>query len=308
MRHLMSPMDLSVEELAKVLDLANDIEKNPEKYAHKCEGKILATLFYEPSTRTRLSFESAMLRLGGKVLGFSSADSSSAAKGESVADTIRVVSGYADICAMRHPKEGAPLVASMASQIPVINAGDGGHQHPTQTLTDLLTIRSMKGRLDHITIGLCGDLKFGRTVHSLIEALVRYEGVKFVLISPEELRIPDYIRDDVLKASGHEFTEVERLEEALPQLDLLYMTRVQKERFFNEEDYVRMKDFYILDKAKMELARPDMLVLHPLPRVNAIAVEVDKDPRAAYFKQAQYGVYVRMALMLSLLGLGVDLC
>ena len=252
MRHLMSPMDLSVEELAKVLDLANDIEKNPEKYAHKCEGKILATLFYEPSTRTRLSFESAMLRLGGKVLGFSSADSSSAAKGESVADTIRVVSGYADICAMRHPKEGAPLVASMASQIPVINAGDGGHQHPTQTLTDLLTIRSMKGRLDHITIGLCGDLKFGRTVHSLIEALVRYEGVKFVLISPEELRIPDYIRDDVLKASGHEFTEVERLEEALPQLDLLYMTRVQKERFFNEEDYVRMKDFYILDKAKME--------------------------------------------------------
>ncbi|HJC62206.1 MAG TPA: aspartate carbamoyltransferase [Candidatus Blautia merdavium] len=308
MRHLMSPMDLSVEELAKVLDLANDIEKNPEKYAHKCEGKILATLFYEPSTRTRLSFESAMLRLGGKVLGFSSADSSSAAKGESVADTIRVVSGYADICAMRHPKEGAPLVASMASQIPVINAGDGGHQHPTQTLTDLLTIRSMKGRLDHITIGLCGDLKFGRTVHSLIEALVRYEGVKFVLISPEELRIPDYIRDDVLKASGHEFTEVERLEEALPQLDLLYMTRVQKERFFNEEDYVRMKDFYILDKAKMELARPDMLVLHPLPRVNEIAVEVDKDPRAAYFKQAQYGVYVRMALMLSLLGLGVDLC
>ena len=257
---------------------------------------------------TRLSFESAMLRLGGKVLGFSSADSSSAAKGESVADTIRVVSGYADICAMRHPKEGAPLVASMASQIPVINAGDGGHQHPTQTLTDLLTIRSMKGRLDHITIGLCGDLKFGRTVHSLIEALVRYEGVKFVLISPEELRIPDYIRDDVLKASGHEFTEVERLEEALPQLDLLYMTRVQKERFFNEEDYVRMKDFYILDKAKMELARPDMLVLHPLPRVNEIAVEVDKDPRAAYFKQAQYGVYVRMALMLSLLGLGVDLC
>lgn len=308
MRHLMSPMDLSVEELAKVLDLANDIEKNPEKYAHKCEGKILATLFYEPSTRTRLSFESAMLRLGGKVLGFSSADSSSATKGESVADTIRVVSGYADICAMRHPKEGAPLVASMASQIPVINAGDGGHQHPTQTLTDLLTIRSMKGRLDHITIGLCGDLKFGRTVHSLIEALVRYEGVKFVLISPEELRIPDYIRDDVLKASGHEFTEVERLEEALPQLDLLYMTRVQKERFFNEEDYVRMKDFYILDKAKMELARPDMLVLHPLPRVNEIAVEVDKDPRAAYFKQAQYGVYVRMALMLSLLGLGVDLC
>lgn len=304
----MSPLDLSVEELAKVLDLANDIEKNPEKYAHKCDGKILATLFYEPSTRTRLSFESAMMRLGGKVLGFSSANSSSAAKGESVADTVRTVSCYADICAMRHPKEGAPLVASMASRIPVINAGDGGHQHPTQTLADLLTIRSLKGRLDHITIGLCGDLKFGRTVHSLIEALVRYEGVKFVLISPEELKIPDYIREDVLRASGHEFVEVERLEDAMPSLDLLYMTRVQKERFFNEEDYVRMKDFYILDKAKMELARPDMLVLHPLPRVNEISVEVDADPRAAYFKQVQYGVYVRMALMLSLLGMGVDLC
>lgn len=307
MRHLMSPLDLSVEELAKVLDLANDIEKNPEKYAHKCDGKILATLFYEPSTRTRLSFESAMLRLGGKVLGFSSADSSSAAKGESVADTIRVVSCYADICAMRHPKEGAPLVASMASEIPVINAGDGGHQHPTQTLTDLLTIRSLKGRLDNITIGLCGDLKFGRTVHSLIEALVRYTGVKFVLISPEELRVPDYIKEDVLKASGHEFEEVERLEEVLPKLDLLYMTRVQKERFFNEEDYVRMKDFYILDKAKMDLAGPDMLVLHPLPRVNEISTEVDSDPRAAYFKQAQYGVYVRMALILTLLK-EVDLC
>ena len=308
MRHLMSPLDLSVEELAKVLDLANDIEKNPEKYAHKCDGKILATLFYEPSTRTRLSFESAMMRLGGKVLGFSSANSSSAAKGESVADTVRTVSCYADICAMRHPKEGAPLVASMASEIPVINAGDGGHQHPTQTLADLLTIRSLKGRLDNITIGLCGDLKFGRTVHSLIEALVRYEGVKFVLISPEELRIPDYIREDVLKASGHEFIEVERLEEAMPSLDLLYMTRVQRERFFNEEDYVRMKDFYILDKAKMALAREDMLVLNPLPRVNEISVEVDADPRAAYFKQVQYGVYVRMALILSLLGLGVDLC
>ena len=301
MRHLMSPLDLSVEELAQVLDLANDIEKNPEKYAHKCDGKILATLFYEPSTRTRLSFESAMMRLGGKVLGFSSANSSSAAKGESVADTVRTVSCYADICAMRHPKEGAPLVASMAAKIPVINAGDGGHQHPTQTLTDLLTIRSLKGRLDHITIGLCGDLKFGRTVHSLIEALVRYEGVKFVLISPEELRIPDYIREDVLKASGHEFVEVERLEDALPKLDILYMTRVQKERFFNEEDYVRMKDFYILDKQKMELAPKDMYILHPLPRVNEIAVEVDDDPRAAYFKQAQYGVYVRMALILRLL-------
>ena len=308
MRHLMSPLDLSVEELAKVLDLANDIEKNPEAYAHKCDGKILATLFYEPSTRTRLSFESAMMRRGGKVLGFSSANSSSAAKGESVADTVRAVSCYADICAMRHPKEGAPLVASMASKIPVINAGDGGHHHPTQTLTDLLTIRSLKGRLDHITIGLCGDLKFGRTVHSLIEALVRYEGVKFVLISPEELKIPDYIREDVLRASGHEFAEMERLEDAIPTLDLLYMTRVQKERFFNEEDYVRMKDFYILDKAKMDLAGPDMLVLHPLPRVNEISVEVDSDPRAAYFKQVQYGVYVRQALMLSLLGMGVDLC
>lgn len=306
MRHLMSPLDFDLDELDKVLNLANDIEKNPAKYAHACDGKIMATLFYEPSTRTRLSFESAMLRLGGKVLGFSSADSSSAAKGESVADTIRVVSCYADICAMRHPKEGAPLVASMASQIPVINAGDGGHQHPTQTLTDLLTIRSMKGRLDNITIGLCGDLKFGRTVHSLIEALVRYEGVKFVLISPEELKVPDYIRDDVLKASGHEFEEVERLEEALPKLDLLYMTRVQKERFFNEEDYVRMKDFYVLDKAKMKLANPDMLVLHPLPRVNEISTEVDKDPRAAYFKQAQYGVYVRMALILTLLE--VEVC
>ena len=307
MRHLMSPLDFSVEELDKVLNLANDIEKNPEKYAHVCDGKIMATLFYEPSTRTRLSFESAMLRLGGKVLGFSSADSSSAAKGESVADTIRVVSCYADICAMRHPKEGAPLVASMASEIPVINAGDGGHQHPTQTLTDLLTIRSLKGRLDNITIGLCGDLKFGRTVHSLIEALVRYTGVKFVLISPEELRVPDYIKEDVLKASGHEFEEVERLEEVLPKLDLLYMTRVQKERFFNEEDYVRMKDFYILDKAKVDLAGPDMLVLHPLPRVNEISTEVDSDPRAAYFKQAQYGVYVRMALILTLLK-EVDLC
>ena len=307
MRHLMSPLDFSVEELDKVLNLANDIEKNPEKYAHVCDGKIMATLFYEPSTRTRLSFESAMLRLGGKVLGFSSADSSSAAKGESVADTIRVVSCYADICAMRHPKEGAPLVASMASEIPVINAGDGGHQHPTQTLTDLLTIRSLKGRLDNITIGLCRDLKFGRTVHSLIAALVRYTGVKFVLISPEELRVPDYIKEDVLKASGHEFEEVERLEEVLPKLDLLYMTRVQKERFFNEEDYVRMKDFYILDKAKMDLAGPDMLVLHPLPRVNEISTEVDSDPRAAYFKQAQYGVYVRMALILTLLK-EVDLC
>lgn len=305
MRHLMSPLDFSVEELDQLLNLANDIEKNPEKYAHACDGKKIATLFYEPSTRTRLSFEAAMMNLGGKALGFSSADSSSAAKGESVADTIRVVSCFADICAMRHPKEGAPLVASMASSIPVINAGDGGHQHPTQTLTDLLTIRSLKGHLDHITIGLCGDLKFGRTVHSLIEALVRYEGVKFVLISPEELRIPDYIREDVLKASGHEFEEVIRLEDALPKLDILYMTRVQKERFFNEDDYVRMKDFYILDKEKMKLAGSDMLVLHPLPRVNEISTEVDSDPRAAYFKQVQYGVYVRMALILTLLEVNV---
>ena len=302
MRHLMSPLDLTKEELDDLLTLASDIEKNPSKYAHVCDDKRLATCFYEPSTRTRLSFEAAMMNLGGKVLGFSSAGSSSAAKGESVADTIRVVSCYADICAMRHPKEGAPLVASMASSIPVINAGDGGHQHPTQTLTDLLTIRSLKGRLDNLTIGLCGDLKFGRTVHSLIEALVlRYSNVKFVLISPEELRVPSYIREDILEKHNVEFEEVERLEDALPKLDILYMTRVQKERFFNEEDYVRMKDFYILDKQKMELAPKDMYILHPLPRVNEIAVEVDDDPRAAYFKQAQYGVYVRMALILTLL-------
>ena len=302
MRHLMSPLDLTKEELDDLLTLASDIEKNPSKYAHVCDDKRLATCFYEPSTRTRLSFEAAMMNLGGKVLGFSSAGSSSAAKGESVADTIRVVSCYADICAMRHPKEGAPLVASMASSIPVINAGDGGHQHPTQTLTDLLTIRSLKGRLDNLTIGLCGDLKFGRTVHSLIEALVlRYSNVKFVLISPEELRVPSYIREDILEKHNVEFEEVERLEDALPKLDILYRTRVQKERFFNEEDYVRMKDFYILDKQKMELAPKDMYILHPLPRVNEIAVEVDDDPRAAYFKQAQYGVYVRMALILRLL-------
>ena len=302
MRHLMSPLDLTKEELDDLLTLASDIEKNPVKYAHVCDDKRLATCFYEPSTRTRLSFEAAMMNLGGKVLGFSSAGSSSAAKGDSVADTIRVVSCYADICAMRHPKEGAPLVASMASSIPVINAGDGGHQHPTQTLTDLLTIRSLKGRLDNLTIGLCGDLKFGRTVHSLIEALVlRYSNVKFVLISPEELRVPSYIREDILEKHNVEFEEVERLEDALPKLDILYMTRVQKERFFNEEDYVRMKDFYILDKQKMELAPKDMYILHPLPRVNEIAVEVDDDPRAAYFKQAQYGVYVRMALILRLL-------
>ena len=305
MRHLMSPLDFSVEEVEKVLDLASDIEKNPAKYAHACDGKVLATLFYEPSTRTRLSFESAMIHLGGQVLGFSSAASSSASKGESVSDTIRMISCYADICAMRHPKEGAPMVASAVSGIPVINAGDGGHQHPTQTLTDLMTIRSLKGRLDHITIGLCGDLKFGRTVHSLVKALVRYENVRFVFISPEELRIPSYIREEVLDANGQEYKEVERLEDVIGELDLLYMTRVQKERFFNEEDYVRLKDFYILNKEKMALAKPDMLVLHPLPRVNEISVEVDNDPRAAYFKQVQYGVYVRMALILTLLEVNV---
>ena len=306
MRHLMSPLDFSVDELDRLLSLANDIEKYPQKYAHACEGKKLATCFYEPSTRTRLSFEAAMLNLGGSVLGFSSADSSSAAKGESVSDTLRIISCYADICAIRHPKEGAALVASQKSQIPVINAGDGGHQHPTQTLTDLLTIRSLKGHLDNMTIGLCGDLKFGRTVHSLINALIRYPNIRFILISPEELRIPSYIREDVLNANNIPFTEVERLDEAMPDLDILYMTRVQKERFFNEEDYVRLKNYYILTKAQMELAKEDMLVLHPLPRVNEISVEVDDDPRAAYFKQAQYGVYVRMALILTLLGITVD--
>jgi len=300
MRHLMNPLDFSTEELDKLFDLANDIENNPSKYAHKCDGKILATCFYEPSTRTRLSFESAMLRLGGQVLGFSDAASSSASKGESVSDTIRAVSCYADICAMRHPKEGAPMVAASRSKIPVINAGDGGHQHPTQTLTDLLTIRSKKGRLVNFTIGLCGDLKFGRTVHSLINALVRYENVHFILISPEELRIPSYLRDK-LTDMGVSFEEVIRLEDVMPQLDLLYMTRVQRERFFNEEDYVRLKDFYILNKQKMELAKDDMLVLHPLPRVNEISVEIDDDPRAVYFDQVQYGVYVRMALILTLL-------
>ena len=306
MRHLMSPLDFTVEELDEILDLADDIEANPEKYAHACDGKKLATLFYEPSTRTRLSHEAAMLNLGGSILGFSSADSSSAAKGESVSDTIRMISCYADICAMRHPKEGAPMVACRHSSIPVINAGDGGHQHPTQTLTDLLTIRSLKGRLDNLTIGLCGDLKFGRTVHSLIHALVRYPNIKFVLISPEELRLPSYIRKDVLDKQNVPYKEVVRMEEALPELDLLYMTRVQKERFFNEEDYIRLKDSFILDKKKMSMAKDDMLVLHPLPRVNEISVEVDKDPRAAYFKQVQYGVYVRMALILTLLEIKVS--
>ncbi len=302
MRHLMSPLDFTTEELDQIFDLANDIERNPVKYAHACDGKILATCFYEPSTRTRLSFESAMTRLGGRVMGFADAGSSSAAKGESVSDTIRVISCYADICAMRHPKEGAPMVAAEKSGIPVINAGDGGHHHPTQTLTDLLTIRSLKGRLGGFTIGLCGDLKFGRTVHSLINALVRYENIRFIFISPEELRVPDYITD-MLKEQDIPFKEVIRLENVMSELDLLYMTRVQKERFFNEEDYVRLKDFYILNAERMNLAKEDMLVLHPLPRVNEISVEVDDDPRAMYFRQAQYGVYVRMALILTLLGI-----
>lgn len=300
MRHLMSPLDFSTQELDRLFDLADSIEKNPQEYAHVCDGRILATCFYEPSTRTRLSFESAMTRLGGRVIGFSDAASSSASKGESVSDTIRIISCYADICAMRHPKEGAPMVAAEMSTIPVINAGDGGHQHPTQTLTDLMTIRSLHGTLDNFTIGLCGDLKFGRTVHSLIHALIRYPGVRFIFISPEELKVPDYITD-MLREQNIPYEEVIRLETVMPELDLLYMTRVQKERFFNEEDYVRLKDFYILNAAKMELARENMLVLHPLPRVNEISVEVDSDPRAAYFRQAQYGVYVRMALILTLL-------
>lgn len=302
MRHLLNPLDLSVEEIDAILAVARQIEIDPKKFAHVCDGKKLATLFYEPSTRTRLSFEAAMLNLGGSVLGFHSADSSSASKGESVADTIRVISCYADIAAMRHPKEGAPLVASQYSRIPVINAGDGGHQHPTQTLTDLMTIRSLSGRLNHLTVGLCGDLKFGRTVHSLINALSRYEDIRFVLISPPELRVPEYIREDVLRAKNIEFKEVGDLDSAMPELDILYMTRVQRERFFNEEDYIRLKDSYILDKKKLKLAKENMYILHPLPRVNEISVEVDSDPRAAYFKQAQYGVYVRMALIMNLLG------
>ncbi len=305
MRHCMSPLDFSVEELNEMIELAAKIEKNPEEYAHVCDGKKIATLFYEPSTRTRLSFETAMLNLGGKVIGFSSAQSSSASKGESVADTIRVISCFADIAAIRHPKEGAPYVASLHSSIPVINAGDGGHEHPTQTLTDMTTIRQIKGRLTDLTIGLCGDLKFGRTVHSLISSLVRYPGIRFVLISPEELRVPDYIREDVLKKNHVPYEEVIRLEDAMPKLDVLYMTRVQRERFFNEEDYVRMKDFYILDAEKMKLAREDCTVLHPLPRVNEISVDVDNDPRACYFRQVQYGVYIRMALIMTLLEVNV---
>ena len=301
MRHMLNPLDFSLEETDNLLELAADIEKNRSRYAHVCDGKKLATLFYEPSTRTRLSFEAAMLNLGGSVLGFASADSSSATKGESVSDTIRVISCYADICAMRHPKEGAAYVASTKSSIPVINAGDGGHQHPTQTLTDLYTIRSLKGRLSNMTVGLCGDLKFGRTVHSLINALSRYEGIRFILISPPELKVPDYIKESVLDAKNIEYRETTSLDDAMEELDILYMTRVQKERFFNEEDYIRMKDCYILDKDKMKLAKPDMYVLHPLPRVNEISVEVDDDPRAAYFRQAQNGVYVRMALIMTLL-------
>ena len=303
MRHLMNPLDFSVEELDKLFALADDIEKDPAKYAHKCDGKILATCFYEPSTRTRLSFETAMTRLGGRVIGFSDAASSSASKGESVSDTIRIISCYADICAMRHPKEGAPMVAAEKSLIPVINAGDGGHQHPTQTLTDLMTIRRRMGRLDDLTIGLCGDLKFGRTVHSLIKTMARCKNIRFVLISPEELRVPDYIIKDVLEANGIEYRETRSLEESMPELDILYMTRVQKERFFNEEDYIRLKNSYILTSEKMALAKPEMAVLHPLPRVNEIALDVDNDPRAAYFEQVQNGVYIRMALIMTLLGL-----
>ena len=303
MKHLISPLDLSISELEEILNLGQAIMKAPDKYSSICEGKKLATLFYEPSTRTRLSFEAAMLNLGGKVLGFSSADSSSASKGESVADTIRVISSYADICAMRHPKEGAPVVAAMHSGIPVINAGDGGHNHPTQTLTDLLTIKELKGRLDNLTIGMCGDLKFGRTVHSLINAMVRYENVRFILVSPNELKIPDYLRQEVLIAGNIDFIETSELEKYTPELDILYMTRVQRERFFNEEDYIRLKDSFILDAEKMKYARKDMYVLHPLPRVNEIATEVDDDPRAVYFKQAEFGVYVRMALIMTLLGL-----
>ncbi|WP_091868795.1 aspartate carbamoyltransferase [Butyrivibrio sp. INlla16] len=300
LRHMMRPLDFTVEELEELFDTAGDIERNMSAYAHKCDGNILATCFYEPSTRTRLSFETAMLRLGGQIIGFADASSSSVSKGESVADTIRVISSFADICAMRHPKEGAPMVAAANSIIPVINAGDGGHHHPTQTLTDLLTIRSLHGTLSGFTIGLCGDLKFGRTVHSLINALVRYRDIHFIFISPNELRVPDYITD-MLKENNITYEEVIKLEDVMPRLDLLYMTRVQKERFFNEEDYIRLRDFYILNEEKMELAKKDMHILHPLPRVNEISVEVDKDPRAAYFKQVQYGLYVRMALILTLL-------
>ena len=308
MRHLLRPTDFTREEIGELIETAQDIQAHPEKYAHVADGKKLATCFYEPRTRTRLSFESAMIRLGGSVLGFASADSSSASKGESVADTVRVVGVYADIIAMRHPKEGAPMAAADKSPVPIINAGDGGHQHPTQTLTDLLTIRSEKGRLSDLTIGLCGDLKFGRTVHSLITALIRYENIRFILISPDELRVPDFVRYDVLEKNGIPFEEVDDLEAAMPKLDILYMTRVQRERFFNEADYIRLKDRYILDRNKMKLAPEDMIVMHPLPRVNEISVEVDDDPRAMYFRQAEYGVYIRMALIMKLLGLEAPKC
>jgi len=301
-KHLIDPMDFSLEELDEIFVLAGDIIADPVKYSDSMKGKLLATLFYEPSTRTRFSFEAAMLRLGGQVIGFSEPGSSSVSKGESVADTIKTVGCYADIAVMRHPKEGAPKVASMYSDIPLINAGDGGHQHPTQTLTDLLTIKTVKGRLSDLTIGFCGDLKFGRTVHSLIKALSRYENIKIVLISPEELKVPDYISDEILIKNNMEFKEAERIEDEIGNLDILYMTRVQKERFFNEDDYIRLKDRFILDKEKMELAKDSMIILHPLPRVNEIAYEIDDDPRAMYFKQAKYGMYVRMALMLKLLG------
>lgn len=301
-RSLIEPMDLSIKEVDEILSLANEIIASPEEYIEVCKGKILATLFYEASTRTRLSFEAAMMRLGGNVMGFSSADSSSVSKGESVADTIRTVACYADIAVMRHPKEGAPMVAADSADIPVINAGDGGHQHPTQTLTDLLSIRSLRGKLSDFTIGICGDLKFGRTVHSLIKALSRYDNIKFILISPEELKIPDYIREEILIKNNIEFKEVEKLEKVIKELDILYMTRVQRERFFNEDDYVRLKDSYILNAEKLKKAKSDMVVLHPLPRVNEISTEVDQDPRAGYFKQAKYGMYVRMALIMKLLG------
>ncbi len=306
MRHLIDPMDLSVQEIDHILNLAQDIINNKEKYSEVCKGKKLATLFFEPSTRTRLSFEAAMMELGGNVLGFSSASSSSSTKGESVGDTVKIVSCYADIIAMRHFKEGAPMLASMKSDVPIINAGDGGHNHPTQTLTDLLTIKREKGRLSNMTIGLCGDLMFGRTVHSLIKAMSRYEGIKFVLISPDELKLPEYIRTDVIEKNNIPYEDISSLEDAIGSLDVLYMTRVQKERFFNEADYIRLKDTYILDKSKLALAKPDLSILHPLPRVNEISVEVDDDPRACYFRQALNGKYVRMALIMDLLGLDKD--
>ena len=304
-KSILEPMDMTTAELEEIFDLADEIIADPPRFAHACDGKLLATRFYEPSTRTRFSFEAAMLRLGGQVIGVSEPNSSSVAKGESIADTIRTIACYADIAVMRHPKEGAPRVAANSTDMPVINAGDGGHQHPTQTLTDLLTIRRRKGGFENLTVGLCGDLKFGRTVHSLIKALSRYAGVNFVLISPEELRIPDYVRRGVLEANNVPYREVKKMQDVLPELDVLYMTRVQRERFFNEDDYIRLKDRYILDAEKMQLANENMMVLHPLPRVNEIAVEVDGDPRALYFEQAKNGMFVRMALIMKLLGIEV---